>query len=223
MSAPNFSTRTNSNCIYAFCEDSDFRAYVDENAESWGIESDEDRENAYMDSSIYQDWYDDEKSYYLEWLEEELEKATRDGSGLHLDFNDSSRISDGDDVAEIYKCFYFGGTKFTVMASVVFNAGYYAGFALDWRVAKVEGENAWTTLEDELPDADGCRELLEDNTDLNAGLCKALASKLEKRIQDELATITEAIEKALATIAPYHLAGHILSNGEGFYVNLKSA
>ncbi len=39
MSAPNFSCRTNSQYIYAFCHHSDFESYVDENKDVWEIET----------------------------------------------------------------------------------------------------------------------------------------------------------------------------------------
>lgn len=69
MGAPNFSLRYNSQYLYAFLEHSDFEAYVDENAENWGLESEEEINDAkFTDAEIYQHWYDDEKEYYLDWL-----------------------------------------------------------------------------------------------------------------------------------------------------------
>ena len=221
MSAPNFSCRSNSQYIYAFCEPSEFDEYVEENKELWGIETEEELEDAKQNSELYSDWYDEEKDYYLNWLEEELNKMTADGTGLYSDFTESTRIIDGDEVAEVRKYIQFAGGEFMVMASIDFEAGYYAGFALDWNVKKVEGTRSWYSSFDYMPDARDCAEMLREETDLNEGLCKALAPKLQARLEAAMDEVTEAIEKALQTVSPYHLTGVCASNGEGFYTNHK--
>jgi len=224
MSAPNFSMRHNAQYIYGFCEHSDFEEYVEENRECWGIETEEELEECKMNSGIYSDWYDEEKQYYLDWLEEELNKLTADGTGLYSDFTESQRITDGDEIATVRRYFNFAGGEFMVMASIDFEAGYYEGFALDWNIKAIEGTGSyWHSSFDYLPDAQDCADMLQDETDLNAGLCKALAPKLAARIEKELEKVTEAIEKALQTVCPYHLTGFCLCNGEGIYTNHKAA
>lgn len=221
MSTCNFSLRHNSQYIYAFCERGDFEKYVEENKDVWEIESDEDLESYLMSDSLYSDWYDNEKEYYLNWLEEELDKQTAYGTGLELFFTESNIITDGDEVAEVRRYFNFAGGEFMISAAIDFEAGYYEGFALDWRVKTAEGTSNWHSSYDELPDAYDCENMLEDETDLNAGLRKALAPKLAAKFEKELAVITEAIEQALKTVCPYHLTGFCMSNGEGIYTNHK--
>lgn len=222
MSAPNFSCRHNAQYIYAFCDHSDFEKYVEENKDIWEIDSDEDLESYLTSDCLYSDWYDSEKDYYLEWLEDELNKLTAYGTGLHLFFTESCRITDGDEVAEIRRYFNFAGGEFMISAAIDFEAGYYEGFALDWRIKTAEGTGSyWHTSLDELPDSYDCANMLEDETTLNAGLCKALAPKLAAKFDKELAVITEAIEQALKTVCPYHLTGFCMSNGEGIYTNHK--
>ena len=221
MSAPNFRCNTNSRYIYAFCEHGDFEKYVKENAEGWGIEDDDQMSDALNDSGLYRDWEEDEKEYYLEWLREELAKTTK-GDGMAADFTEEKacEVSDGDEVATVRRFFDFAGGRFMVEASIDFEAGYYEGFALDWNIKAIEGCNSyWHSSVDSLPDADGCAEMLRDETELNNGLCKALAAKLANRIKNELNTATEAIEKALQTVSPYHLTGCCACNGEGIYTN----
>lgn len=227
MSTCNFSLRHNSQYIYAFCDHSDFEQYVEENKDCWGIESEEDLEAAkYQDGSLYSDWYDEEKEYYLNWLEEELNKRTAYGTGLHLDFTEvlGHRITDGDEVATVRKYVDFAGGTFEVMAAIDFEAGYYEGFALDWRVKNIEGASSyWHSSFDYLPDVQDCVEMLHDETELNEGLCRALALKLQTRLEAALNEITTAMEEALKTICPYHLTGFCMSNGEGIYTNHKKA
>lgn len=223
MSAPNFSMRHNSQYIYAFCDYGDFEKYVEENRDIWEVETEEELEAYKRSDSLYSDWYDEEKDYYLTWLEEELNKLTADGTGLYSDFTESQRITDGDEIATVRRYFNFAGGEFMVMASIDFEAGYYAGFALDWNIKSIEGTRSWNSSFDCLPDHQDCEYMLQDETDLNAGLCKALAPKLAARIEKELEKVTEAIEKALQTVCPYHLTGSCLCNGEGIYTNHKAA
>lgn len=220
MSAPNFSMRHNSQYIYAFCEGSDFDAYLDDYKQN--NEIDEEDDDYSLREALYSDWYEDEKEYYLDWLEEELNKLTAYGTGLELFFTESGRITDGDEVAEIRRYFNFAGGEFMISAAIDFEAGYYEGFALDWRVKVCEGTGSyWHTSCDYLPDSYDCESMLEDETDLNAGLRKALAPKLAAKFEKELAIVTAAIEQALKTVSPYHLTGVCASNGEGFYTNHK--
>jgi hypothetical protein len=215
MSAPNFSCRHNAQYIYAFCDHSDFEDYVDENKDLWGIETEEELENAkFQDSYLYSDWYDMEKDYYLEWLEEELENVVKAKEGFYSDFTESlaHNIYDGDEVASVRKYVTFAGTEFMVMASIDFEAGYHEGFALDWNIKNVADY-------DYMPDRDDCENILSYNTDLNQGLCKALAAKLQARLEKALDDVTDVIETALKTVCPYHLTGFCLSNGEGIYTN----
>jgi hypothetical protein len=72
-----------------------------------------------------------------------------------------------------------------------------------------------------MPDADDCEYLLAENTDLNEGLQKALATKLQARLEAALDDVTATIEEALQAVSPYHLTGFCMSNGEGIYTNHK--
>ena len=218
MSTCNFSLNYNSDYLYAFCESSDFDAYFEEYKQNNEIE-DEDSER----EVLYSDWYEDEKDYYLDWLKEELCKLTPEGSGYYTDFTESCRITDGDTVAEVRKYIKFAGAEFMIMASVDFEAGYYEGFALDWNIKKIEGDNWQSNYYDYLPDLSDCMDLLRDNTDLNAGLCIALAQKLRDRLEAALNDVTNIIEQALKTVSPYHLTGFCACNGEGFYTNHKKS
>ena len=218
MSTCNFSLRYNSDFLYAFCESSDFDAYLEDYKQN--NEIDEEEDDFSLREALYSDWYEDEKDYYLTWLEEELNKLTAYGTGLELFFTESGRITDGDEVAEVRRYFNFAGGEFMISAAIDFEAGYYEGFALDWRVKTAEGTGSyWHSSYDDLPDSYDCENMLEDETELNAGLRKALAPKLAAKFEKELAVITGAIEKALKTISPYHLTGVCASNGEGFYTN----
>jgi len=222
MATCNFSLRYNSDFLYAFCEGSDFDAYLEEYKKNNEIDEEEDDDS--LREALYSDWYQDEKDYYLTWLEEELNKLTVYGTGLELFFTESCRITDGDEVAEVRRYFNFAGGEFMISAAIDFEAGYYEGFALDWRVKTAEGTGSyWHTSCDDLPDSYDCENMLEDETELNAGLRKALAPKLAAKFEKELAVITGAIEKALKTISPYHLTGVCLGNGEGIYTNHKKA
>ena len=223
MSAPNFSLRYNSQYLYAFLEHSDFEAYVDENADIWGLETEEEINDAkFRDAEIYQEWEADEKDYYLEWLKEEIEKLCQYGTGYYSDFTDSPKIYDSDKVCDVRKYFNFAGGEFMVMAQIDFRAGYYEGFSLDYRFTCVEGTHSWNAkCEDYLPDAQDCEYLLEEETDLNPGLRKALAPKLANKIEAVYDEITAIFEQALKTVSPYHLTGCCASNGEGFYTNHK--
>lgn len=222
MATCNFSLRYNSDFLYAFCEGRDFDAYLEEYKKN--NEIDEEDSDDSLREALYSDWYEDEKEYYLTWLEEELNKLTAYGTGMELFFTESGRITDGDEVAEVRRYFNFAGGEFMISAAIDFEAGYYEGFALDWRVKTAEGTGSyWHTSCDDLPDSYDCENMLEDETDLNAGLRKALAPKLAAKFEKELAVITGAIEKALKTISPYHLTGVCLGNGEGIYTNHKKA
>ena len=223
MSAPNFSCRHNAQYIYGFCEHSDFEKYVEDNKEIWDIETEEELEKAKFENEyLYSDWYQDEKEYYIDWLEEEINKLTGYGSGLDSDFTGmpSRRITDGDEICQVWKNIRFAGGEFTVCAAIDFEAGYYEGFALDWRIKSITGDCGGYDY-DEMPDRADCCDLLADNTDLNEGLQKALADKLQARLEAALDEVTGAIEKALKTISPYHLTGVCLGNGEGIYTNHK--
>lgn len=219
MATCNFSMRHNSQYIYAFCEGSDFDAYLEDYKKNNEINDDEDDYS--LREALYSDWYDDEKEYYLDWLREELYKVTAYGTGLDADFTESCKIYDGDEIATVRRYFNFAGGEFMVMAAIDFEAGYYEGFALDWRVKSCEGTSSWHSAYDELPDAYDCENMLEDETDLNAGLRKALAPKLAAKFEKELEIVTDAIETALKTVCPYHLTGFCMDNGEGFYTNHK--
>ena len=227
MSAPNFSCRHNAQYIYGFCDHSDFEKYVEDNKELWDIETEEELEKAKFENEyLYSDWYDQEKESYLDWLEHELDKAVSAKQGLYSDFTEvlAHHIYDGDEVATVRKYIQFAGGEFMVMASIDFEAGYYEGFALDWNVKKVEGTGSyWHSSFDYMPDAQDCEEMLRDETDLNEGLCKALATKLQARLQEALDEVTDTIETALKAVCPYHLTGFCLDNGEGIYTNHKKS
>ena len=109
-----------------------------------------------------------------------------------------------------------------VMASVDFEAGYYEGFALDWNIKSIEGTSGGYGY-DYLPDREDCEYLLEENTDLNTGLRRALAPKLQARLEAALNDVTNIIEQALKVVSPYHLTGFCLDNGEGIYTNHKKS
>lgn len=224
MSAPNFSMRHNSSFIYGFCHHSDFEEYVEQNKELWDINTEEELEAAKQNECIYSGWYNDEKEHYLDWLQEEINKLTGNGSELYSDFTESlaCHITDGDEVATVRKYIQFAGGEFMVMASINFEAGYYEGFALDWNIKSIEGMGNYSSF-DYMPDRADCIDLLADNTCLNEGLCSALASKLQKRLQDAMDEVTTAIEEALKIVCPYHLTGACLSNGEGIYTNHKKS
>lgn len=227
MSAPNFSCRNNSQYIFAFCEHSDFEKYIDENREALDLETEEDVESAkYDDTYLYEDWYNDSKECYLSSLEHVLDEEVSKYPGVYSDFTElnSNRIYDGDEVATVRKYIQFAGAEFMVMASIDFEAGYYEGFALDWNVKKIEGvTGSYNSSFDFQPDEHDCRYLLEDCTDLNAGLCVALAAKLEARLKQAINDVTDIIEDALKQVAPYHLSGMVASNGEGFYTNHRAS
>ena len=222
MATCNFSLRYNSDFLYAFCESSDFEKYLEDYKQANDFNEDEEDEDS-LREALYSDWYDDEKEYYIDWLEEELNKLTAYGTGLESDFTGmpSRKITDGDELAQVWKNIQFAGGEFTVMAAIDFEAGYYEGFALDWRIKSITGNYGGYDF-DCMPDREDCRELLADNTDLNEGLQKALADKLQARLEAALDDVTGAIEKALKTISPYHLTGVCASNGEGFYFNHKN-
>ena len=220
MATCNFSLRYNSDFLYAFCEGSDFDAYLEEYKKNNEIDEEDDDDS--LREALYSDWYQDEKEYYIDWLEEEINKLTGYGSGLDSDFTGmpSRRITDGDEICQVWKNIRFAGGDFTVCAAIDFEAGYYEGFALDWRIKSITGDYGGYDF-DEMPGREDCRELLADNTDLNEGLQKALADKLQARLEAALDEVTGAIEKALKTISPYHLTGVCLGNGEGIYTNHK--
>lgn len=221
MGAPNFSMRYNSDFLYAFCESSDFDAYLadymKENEISEDELSDGQREN------LRYWWQHDSKDFYLERLEEELYRLTPEGSGYYTDFTESGRICDGDEVAEVRKYISFAGASFMVMASVDFEAGYYEGFALDWNIKKIEGDYYNSSSFDYVPDVEDCKYLLEENSTLNAGLCKALAPKLKTRLESAINDVTNIIEQALKIVSPYHLTEFCMNNGEGIYTNHKES
>jgi len=228
MSAPNFSCRTNSRYIYAFCEPSDFEAYkndLKENDPDYYEENEDYLEGDYA----YNDWYEDEKDYYLNWLSEALSDAAKDHQGLDIDFMDlsSGRVYDGTELAVIKKSITFAGIDFEVALSLDFEAGYYAGFAIDWNYKNIcdfDGCNL-----DELSDEDLAEALRDYHywsnsyAGLNAGLSKALAPKLRKRLAEAISEASEVIEQALQTVSPYHLTGFCLGNGEGIYTNHRKA
>ncbi len=218
MSAPNFSCTPNSCYIYAFCDFSDFKSYIEENRDAFNIDSDEDEENALQDSTLYQHWYEDEKDYYLTWLKEEIDKLDQDPN--YSTSTDILKVYDGDAVGNITRYVNFAGACFTITYKVIFKAGYYEGFTLDYELAQIEGDKSYMSFE-EIPDAAGCRDLLYENCDINEGLCSALCAKLCKRIETTCNDIESALETILQTISPYHLSGSVLGNGEGIYTNCK--
>ena len=220
MATCNFSLRYNSDYLYAFCESSDFDKYLEEYIANNGID-DDDCDCDELREALYSDWYTDMKEFYLERLEAELGEVTAYGTGLYMDFTEftTDHITDGDQVATVRKYINFAGGEFMVMASIDFEAGYYEGFALDWNIKSIEGVSTWHSSYDCMPDAYDCENMLEDETGLNAGLRKALAPKLQARLEEALNDVTGAIEKALKAVSPYHLTGVCASNGEGFYTN----
>ncbi len=227
MSAPNFSCRTNSQYIFAFCAHSDFEKYIDENREVLELETEDDVENAkFRDSYLHDDWFNDSKECYLSSLEQVLDEEVSKHPGVYSDFTElnSNSIYDGDEVATVRKYIQFAGGEFMVIASIDLEAGYYEGFALDWNIKKVEGvTGSYCSSFDFLPDEHNCKYLLEDCTDLNAGLCVALAAKLEAKLEAAMDDVTNIIEEALKQVAPYHLSGMVASNGEGFYTNHRAS
>lgn len=222
MSAPNFNCITNSEFIYAFASYEDYKAYVEDNVMLWDIHTDEDLK-AFLDApDIYHEWLECEKEFYLGYLREELEHMAPCDGKIMAVFSDfePARIYDGEEVGTVETFFDFGGGRFLVEVSINFEAGYYEGFALDWHIKTIEGYNSYSCCSfDEMPDVEGCAELLTEETELNAGICKALAPKLARRIDESLKTVTGTIEKALKKISPYHLTGCVACNGEGFYQN----
>ena len=220
MSTCNFSLRYNSDYLYAFCESSDFDAYLEDYLKENEISEDELSDSQRDDLHYW--WQHDMKDFYLERLEEELYKLTPEGSGYYTDFTESGRICDGDEVAEVRKYIQFAGAEFMVMASVDFEAGYYEGFALDWNIKSIEGTSGGYGY-DYLPDCEDCEYLLEENTNLNTGLRRALAPKLQARLEAALNDVTNIIEQALKVVSPYHLTGFCLDNGEGIYTNHKKS
>ncbi len=151
-----------------------------------------------------------------------MENEVSKHDGVYSHFTELNKIYDGDEVATVRKYITFAGVDFMVMASVDFEAGYYEGFALDWSVKRIEGVDSMIYFE-ELPDVAECADLLEYNTSLNTGLCKALAPKLAARLETALSEATDVIENALKVISPYHLTGLCMNNGEGIYTNHKAS
>ncbi|MBO4719999.1 MAG: hypothetical protein J5658_09010 [Prevotella sp.] len=225
MSAPNFNCSHNSRHLYAFLEHSDFESYVDENKEIWGLESEDEVNNVkFYDSCIYDEWYQDEKRYYLEWLEEKLMEANKE-KGLKVDFIDldKNHVYDGDEICTVSRSFRFAGIDFDLEVSINFEAGYYEGFKLDWQYKDVLGYD--TDALEYITDNDLFEALKGSYNyswyewrDINSpGLAKMLVPKLRKRMEKELKEITDYIDDCLEAVAPYCLEGCCASNGEGFY------
>lgn len=208
MSAPNFNTRHNARHLYAFCIWDDHDAYVEETKKEY----DEDE----VTPADYSDWYDEEKRYYLNWLEEELTAKF----GRALDFGaDVSNVFDGSEVCTVGRCFKFAGQEIGFLLGVYFQAGYYCGFALDWDLKDVESYDC-------LADLECCADILRDERwtgtryaprGLNAGLSKALAPKFRARLEKEIKALGDDISDVLEKIAPHKWEGVVASNGEGFY------
>lgn len=227
MSAPNFSCNPNSNYIYAFCDYSDFEDYKKElqNDDPEYYEENQD----YLEGDFaYSDWYENEKDYYLTWLEEALNEAAAGKSNINIDFIDLAKtnVYDGTELATVTNNFVFAGIDFSVKLSINFEAGYYAGFAIDWNYSELL--DSFDGKPDDLDDED-YSEALRDYRyyynkyyGLNPGLAKALAPKLRKRTEKAISEAAEVIENALQKVAPYHLTGFCIDNGEGIYSDHKN-
>ena len=210
MSAPNFSVKCNARNIYAFNMYSDFVAYCKENAEL----NESTCEELLNSQGFYYDWYQTEKDYYLE----SLERALKDKFGYNADFEDASP-SDGDVFATIEDTIQFARCEIPVRLSIVFHAGYYDGFSLDWEISRISDCFGW----DEVPDLDGCQEILTDECELNKGLAAALAKKLQNRLDAAVQKLGDEISDVIESIAPHALGGVVLSNGEGIYFDARTS
>lgn len=227
MSAPNFNCSHNSRHLNVFCISEDFELYKKDSKENdpeWY------EENAdYLENSPYAqtDWYDNEKDYYLEWLEEKLMEAKKE-KGLDVDFIDLAKnhVCDGDEICTVSRSFRFAGLDFDIKISIDFEAGYYDGFKLDWNIKDVLGYE--TDDLDYITDDDFCEALQGyytawgDYRSYNSpGLAKMLAPKLRKRVEKELEALTGIVDDCLEAIAPHCWEGSVFSNGEGIYFEVE--
>lgn len=224
MSAPNFNCSHNSRHLYAFCcFDCDYEAYkkdLKENDPDYYEENEDYLENSEFAVS---DWYDEEKDYYLNWLEEKLNETAKN-SGLKVDFIDlaKNRVYDGTELCTVSKTITFAGIGFDLELSIDFEAGYYEGFKLDWNIKNLAGYECDGL--DDLSDQDLIDALTGDTyygyyyrDGLKSGLAKMLAPKFRKRLEKELKAMIDVIDNSLEAICPCCVEGHCLSNGEGIY------
>lgn len=198
MSAPNFSCSHNARHIYAYLANDQYNEYCEDYREQF------DDEPADFDT-----WYQDEKDYIFEDLERIMsEKIECD----YLDFTGmcGRNIYDGDEVASVRRSFTFAGYRFDYSLKISMEAGYYEGFKLDYDVDRMENQ-------DYMPDAEGCRYMLQDLAGLKPGLAKMLAPKLARRFELEADRLGDDISDCLEISAQYVIEGTVASNGEGFY------
>lgn len=210
MSAPNFNISHNTRHLCAFCDYSDFVEYCKENAEI----NDSTSEELENDSIFYQDWYENEKDYYFAWIKEELEKRFN-----YVISFDASEVYDGKNIAEVNTDFDFAGVNIEVNFGIVFEAGYYGGFKLDWCIDHIE-QDAFSYpnyLDNDFISEKDCEDFLYWNSDKSKGLSIMLAGKLKNRLENHINEIGKQLSDVLETVAPYCLEGHVMSNGEGIY------
>lgn len=131
MSAPNFNCCPNTKKIYAFCMSEDYDRYCEDDREQMADDPE------YDGPMCAEFWYDDEKDYYMQWLEEELK--TTFGDRVYID---DLNAHDGDTIARVSVPFTFAGDKWPVEVALRLHAGYYEGFTIDWDYTKVLNDYA---------------------------------------------------------------------------------
>jgi len=214
MSAPNFNCHHNSRHLNVFCIWDDFDSYK-EDLKTEDPDYYKELQDYFEDPASYafSEWYDDEKDYYLNFLEESLKEKFGQSVSVKKD-----HVYDGDSICTISRSFRFAGINFDIKVGIYFEAGYYCGFKLDWDFDSICDYDC-------MPDLEGAVYLLSDNCwhdnlgylGLNAGLAKALAPKFLNRFNTELKNLTDLIDDCLDSVAPHKWSGVCLSNGEGIY------
>lgn len=196
MSCPNFSLRHNSKKIYAFNLISDWKKYL-QSCKEQGVETyDEDDEGAFCGWCCFQN------DYYEERIMEELQAKF----GKNAVYVPTDRRTDREDasiLATVQTSFRFAGDYYTATVDVIAQNGHYEGWTVDFEC-------------EEVPDLDDLRWDLHYTQ--NEGLAKALAPKLQKRLQRTYDELTEQVEEVLESIAPHKLeCSALFSNGEAWY------
>lgn len=182
----------------------------------------------YRNSSIFpaycmsQDLTDDDPELSYIYCEEAIysvrEKLVDKFGKNCVDWESGRLVDRNNSICEVSDFFEFAGSEFSVTYKVTYESGYYEGFTLDWEL-KSMGEDY-----SEIPDVEQLAEDLEYYYDLNPGLARMLAPKLQKRFQKVCEKIENGIDEVFTETSPHDLAvTAVCSNGETFYIDKKHA
>lgn len=211
MGTFNFHPDHNTPYKAVFCLWEDRDDYKNDIKEEYGEDSEEYQRELSDDAYSY--WCDFEKDYYMELLQEDLQRVF----GNLFKNNMNERAYDGQQVCSIGKTWTFGNMNFYTEVGIYLEAGYYEGFALDWKI-----NSMLDCYTDEVPDIPDAIDYLRD--DFNEGLAVALAPKFIKRCEKELASITDKLDDILMHLAPHCMTiGWCCGEHKDEYLNNKAA